>query len=288
MPSHRSWCRVRINTAGYYVSGSATSHVFRPLPDYDLWFAWTGQGQMIGDRESFSLNSGTIMCLRHRHQYETRFNPESPLGHCFIHFDFLSDAGDVVHPAEQDLPPHCSRTSEIEFTYLTMRRIADLARAGDPTLQNEAECYLQGLLLSLLHANTMRDASPTELEHRQRIAELVHHVREDPSRGFSVAEIAARGNYSPDYFAKVFKRIHGTTPTKFFIGIRLERACALLSETTLGVEQIADVLGYADIYFFSRQFKQNFGTSPTRWRRNDADAGSGSCCRSIQPRSCSR
>ena len=263
-----TWCGVRINAAGYVVSGAIRSHIFRPLVDYDLWFAWSGHAEMVWRQQSFAIDPGVIMCLRYQQEYETRFNPETPVGHCYVHFDFLDDAGNVVHPAEPDLPPHYSQTRDIEFTYLTLRRVADLCRSQRAQALDEAHCYLRGLLLSLVRSNPRQDVPPLELEHRRRIAELIHYIREDPSRGFSVARIAERGHYSADYFTKVFKQIHGTTPTRFFIGIRLERACALLSETTLNMEQIAEELGYADVFFFSRQFKQHFGMAPSRWRQN--------------------
>jgi AraC-like DNA-binding protein len=82
-----------------------------------------------------------------------------------------------------------------------------------------------------------------------------------------VAALAERAGYSADYFARVFQRIYGTTPKRFFVGERMERARSLLMNTSLGVEQIAAELGYADVFFFSRQFKQWSGVAPTRWRK---------------------
>jgi transcriptional regulator GlxA family with amidase domain len=47
---------------------------------------------------------------------------------------------------------------------------------------------------------------------------------------------------------------------------RIQRAATLLSESSLTISQIADAMGYRDVYFFSRQFKQKMGQSPRTYR----------------------
>ena len=53
---------------------------------------------------------------------------------------------------------------------------------------------------------------------------------------------------------------------------RLEAAKLLLAEGRLSVGEIAELLHYASVYTFSRAFKEAYGTSPARYRREQADA----------------
>jgi YesN/AraC family two-component response regulator len=57
----------------------------------------------------------------------------------------------------------------------------------------------------------------------------------------------------------------------FLARARVERACQLLAESTMNVSQIAETMGYSDIYFFSKQFKQFVGESPLRYRNRSAN-----------------
>jgi len=52
----------------------------------------------------------------------------------------------------------------------------------------------------------------------------------------------------------------------YIIRMRIERAEHLLVHTGMNVTEVADALGYRDIFFFSRQFKQYTGKSPSEIR----------------------
>jgi len=49
----------------------------------------------------------------------------------------------------------------------------------------------------------------------------------------------------------------------------LAHAAQLIQETEMPLAQIADDLGYRDLYFFSRQFKRYRGVPPSHLRRRE-------------------
>lgn len=59
----------------------------------------------------------------------------------------------------------------------------------------------------------------------------------------------------------------GLTPLQVLIESRLARAQSLLVETDLEVSVIAQQVGFDDPSYFSRQFTQRLGSSPSRFRR---------------------
>ena len=48
----------------------------------------------------------------------------------------------------------------------------------------------------------------------------------------------------------------------YVVQARLERAHYLLEETNYPIGQIAEILGYQDVFLFSRQFKRYYGFPP--------------------------
>lgn len=67
------------------------------------------------------------------------------------------------------------------------------------------------------------------------------------------------------YIKKLFIKKFGVPPIKYIIGLKINYACDLLQSNRYNIKEIAQMCGYNDIYFFSRQFKQYVGVSPTEF-----------------------
>ncbi len=58
----------------------------------------------------------------------------------------------------------------------------------------------------------------------------------------------------------------GRSIENYIIEIRIARARELLAGSGKTVNEIGQQLGYSNVYFFSRQFKEKTGMSPTEFR----------------------
>ena len=65
------------------------------------------------------------------------------------------------------------------------------------------------------------------------------------------------------YIKKLFVKKFGISPIRYSIQLKINYACDLLRSELYTVTQTAELCGYNDIYFFSRQFKEYVGISPT-------------------------
>ena len=73
---------------------------------------------------------------------------------------------------------------------------------------------------------------------------------------------------SPATFRRRFKQATGSSPHEYLLHCRAAEARRLLGEGDLSIKEIADRLGYRDVYFFSRQFRQLTGVPPGAYRRS--------------------
>jgi AraC-like DNA-binding protein len=79
--------------------------------------------------------------------------------------------------------------------------------------------------------------------------------------------MARRVGLSPSHFRRCFRKFLGRSSSQVVLEARMRRACSYLRESSLSVGEIAETVGYADIFYFSRRFKQHLGCSPTAWRQ---------------------
>ena len=85
--------------------------------------------------------------------------------------------------------------------------------------------------------------------------------------GVSLAELAALCGVSVRHFARAFRQSTGTSPHRWLVERRLEKAKAMLDESRASLAQIADACGFANQSHFTRAFTRDVGTSPGAWRR---------------------
>ena len=77
-------------------------------------------------------------------------------------------------------------------------------------------------------------------------------------------DIASACFISEIYLRKLFLKHLGTTPYKKLTEIRMNRALLLLLEKR-SVSEVAESVGFSDIYSFSRAFKSYYGKSPSKY-----------------------
>jgi AraC family transcriptional regulator len=82
----------------------------------------------------------------------------------------------------------------------------------------------------------------------------------------SIADMAAVVHMSQFHFARAFKTATGTSPHRYLILRRMERAKILLKVTKMSIAQIAYGLGFANQSHFIAQFRKAFGTTPKNYR----------------------
>jgi AraC-like DNA-binding protein len=81
-----------------------------------------------------------------------------------------------------------------------------------------------------------------------------------------LSRLARELGMSYTLFRTRFKRETGLSPRQYQIDIRIGRARELLRHTDIGVQELADQLGFSSIFYFSRLFKKKTGLSPLDWR----------------------
>jgi AraC-like DNA-binding protein len=127
--------------------------------------------------------------------------------------------------------------------------------------------YTLGTLLARVASQADAGRAAAAGLSRQQKETTLKFLRANLGRRFALREAARQVGLNPDYFSRQFRRSFGLAPRAWATRARIQRAAAQLLETDLRVKQVAAALGYDDLYFFSRQFKQVMGKSPRQYRR---------------------
>jgi AraC-like DNA-binding protein len=109
-----------------------------------------------------------------------------------------------------------------------------------------------------------------------RLGRVIAALHRDPSRDWTVAEMAARMGSSRSVFAERFATVTGTTPLRYLAALRMRLAAQWLTRDRMPIDAVARRLGYASQAAFSRAYKRIMGQPPGRARSSPPKRPNGS------------
>jgi AraC-like DNA-binding protein len=92
-----------------------------------------------------------------------------------------------------------------------------------------------------------------------RISQALAAMHADPAAGWTLQSLAEHAGMSRTSFAQQFRRLMGTTPLRWLMRLRMDKAQALLASGRRPVGSVAAAVGYGSEAAFRRAF--------ARWRR---------------------
>jgi two-component system response regulator YesN len=110
--------------------------------------------------------------------------------------------------------------------------------------------------------NYMRnsDAVPSDIRLSQNIIHYLMEHYQDPT--MTVSSLAFQFKLNVSYMGSVFKKVNNTSILQFLTTLRMTEAKNLLKTKQYKVAEIAEMVGYTDVFYFSRRFKTFCGCTP--------------------------
>lgn len=108
---------------------------------------------------------------------------------------------------------------------------------------------------------------PTASAPHRKVDEAARFIAAHCCEPLSLEEVAGRLFLNKCYLSRIFKQVTGFTVSEYIHMNRLKKARELLTETSMGITEISEALGYDSITYFERVFKRSAGVSPAGYRK---------------------
>jgi transcriptional regulator GlxA family with amidase domain len=100
------------------------------------------------------------------------------------------------------------------------------------------------------------------------VDKAIDAMTQDPTKRWTVAELAKVAGLSRAAFARRFSADQGVAPLKWLSQHRVDLARQYLMGTTYSLARIATLVGYACEFAFAKAFKRLTGIAPGVYRRS--------------------
>lgn len=142
--------------------------------------------------------------------------------------------------------------------------------SAHPNRSHIVNLYFQMLLYKLNEQMThpYSDVMLRETVYTDQLLWIRQSIFRWPEQDWNADLFAKELTLSHSRFHHLYTSTFGTTMMQDIISSRIQRACKLLKDTQLPVEDIAEQCGYVSVSHFIRLFKKVTGVTPRRYRQN--------------------
>jgi iron complex transport system substrate-binding protein len=106
------------------------------------------------------------------------------------------------------------------------------------------------------------------LEQDNPILQVKRYIDEHYAEPITAEDLADMSHCSKGHLFRTFKKAFHVSPLSYQQDLRFEAARRLLRFTSLRCYEIAQRVGYSNVYYFHRQFKRKLGITPKRYRQS--------------------
>lgn len=148
-----------------------------------------------------------------------------------------------------------------------VRLVTDEARADRPARETILRHLLEVLMVEALRS-TVNSSAPHGLLRGlgdERLACALRRLHEDPARAWTVEQLAWEASLSRSAFFNRFRRAVGVAPMEYLLSWRMALAKNLLRRGQIGIQEIAEKIGYGSASAFSTAFTRFVGLPPSRY-----------------------
>jgi YesN/AraC family two-component response regulator len=105
-------------------------------------------------------------------------------------------------------------------------------------------------------------------EFDRMIDNVVSEIRDHYMEDISLTSLAAKYNLSMARLSEMIKEHLKVNFSDYIASLRIQRAKELLRDESLSIQEIAEIVGYNDYFYFTKVFKKVEGISPSKYRKS--------------------
>jgi two-component system, response regulator YesN len=157
--------------------------------------------------------------------------------------NYLRDSGEVV---EEYLPPYYNPGKDV----LRLETIEDVC---------SWILWFENCVVSYINHKC-------ENSYKKIITDAIAYIKQNYNKNLSLTDTAKHIQVSSSYLSSLFSQETGKCFTDYLTEVRIEKAKEYIERTNMKMYEIAESVGFQNIYYFSKIFKKVTGKTPMEFK----------------------
>ena len=229
----------------------------------ELFFIVSGKGQFLIQDEIFPVDVNNLVIIN-----PNVLHTEDSLNAQPLEYIVLGIGGIELATSENSNGQFCIldhfESVEISSCLRNILREMELKNTG---YEDICQAYMEILIIRLMRNTELTvQAEPQIVSGNRQCAAIKRYIDLHFKEQLTLDQLAEESHMSKFYLSHAFKQEYGISPINYLISRRVDESKYLLAETDLSMSQIAQLLGFSSLSYFSQVFRKSQQISPMEFR----------------------
>lgn len=244
-------------------------HIHRDF--FELTIVTEGEGQIFSNKVGTRVKRGDIYLSLPCDSHRIISDENKPLKYDFIAFGEVGEpfGSELKNICEQYHFPHIRVFHSEQISALVASAIAEIKRER-PFSKELLPLLFKEILIYLIRAFQGKETKKSSISPTRSDVlcyKLMNYIDTHIYSMKTLEELSHITDYSYSYLSTLFKKTTGNTLSHYYREKKINAARLMLLENRFKIIEIADMLGYASVYAFSKAFTTRYGISPRAYRQ---------------------
>lgn len=250
---------LNITWAQYSSEWNSTMHAHRHA---EMFFIMSGSGTFQLQRHSFPVSGRSLVIINPGVMHCEQSNQGSPMEYIVLGVENLemaaNEQGYVLTTFHRDW----------DAISVSLRLMLQEVRSGQDGYSQVCQRMLEIILLRILRRRGLSLASEAVgVDDNRECGMVRRYIDEHFKESITLDQLAELAHINKYYLVHAFRKAYGTSPINYLISRRIQESRFLLTNSNHSLSQIARILGFSSLSYFSQSFHRTEGVSPMEYRK---------------------
>lgn len=250
-----------IKSPHYYFKGEKHNY-------YELTYVDHGSLSTVVEDQEFILNNYDLMIYGPRQFHDQQIKADTACSYLTLIFSLdIDDDSKLLNKVF-----HCDNQ-----LYQTLKKFMTENTDSTPYANSLMLCHLQEIIILLLRYSSDNKEQPAITNNSYQyfqdelFQDIINFMDSNVTEPLTIEEICTKFNISRSSLQTLFKKNLDISPKNYMVNLKLKKSKELIHENKFTISEIAYMLGFSSIHYFSRTFKQHFDITPSEFAKKIYD-----------------
>ena len=231
----------------------------------ELFYIVGGKGQFLIQDQLYPVNANNLVIINPNVTHTEVSVNAQPLEYIVLGIEGIELSANEKSDGHFHILGHFE-SAEISGCLRNILREMKQKNTGHEDI---CQAYMEILIIRLMRNAALTVATDAQAASGNcQCAAVKRYIDLHFKEALTLEQLADESHINKYYLSHAFKRQYGVSPINYMINKRIEESKYLLAETDLSLSQIAQLLGFSSLSYFSQVFRRTQSVTPMEYRKN--------------------